>query len=107
MNIDELFDALIVAGIDLVPDGTEHLFARPQPGKAIPPEIVEALRTLKPLVLTPALQSYIRVLAAWRPANDRDLPPAPMFKARPERPLAWAAWWTAVETVRRQRKAAR
>ena len=45
---------------------------------------------------SPSLAEYLSMLQVWQPENARDLPPPP-FPERPERPIAWGAWWDAIE----------
>ena len=47
------------------------------------------------------LPNYIALLSRFEPEASGDLPPVPPFNRRPERPIAWSAWWDAVEKGRR------
>jgi len=51
-------------------------------------------------LLTPSLSDYIELLASFRPSAKGELPPVPPFEKRPERPIAWTAWWSSVERGR-------
>ncbi len=57
----------------------------------------ELLKLLNP---HPSLLEYIEILDDFQPAETGDLPPVPPFKWRPERRVAWSAWWDAVEKGR-------
>ncbi len=46
------------------------------------------------------LEGYLKYLKAWMPTSSDDLPCPPPFAHRPERPVAWSAWWDAVERGR-------
>ena len=46
------------------------------------------------------LEAYLRYLKTWTPMRLNELPHPPPFDHRPERPVAWSAWW---ETVGRGR----
>ncbi len=53
---------------------------------------------------SPSLANYLAALNAWQPENSRDLPSPPPFPDRPERPIAWRAWWDAVHKSRARRE---
>jgi len=70
----------------------------------LPEHLKRELRTHKNellRLLNPSLLEYIEILDGFQPARIGDLPPVPPFDRRPERPVAWSAWW---ETVRRGRR---
>ena len=52
---------------------------------------------------TNRLARYLAYLDSWSPGHTKDLPRVPPFNERPERPIAWAAWWDAVEKGRGHR----
>jgi len=73
------------------------------PRGCLPGYLKEELRRSKELLLkllTPSLLAYMEVLDSYRPVDSGDLPPVPPFKHLPERPVAWSAWWDAVEIGR-------
>ena len=51
---------------------------------------------------TKPLDEYLAYLNSWIGDKNVDLPVAPPFPDRPERPIAWAAWWDAVEMCRKK-----
>ncbi len=53
---------------------------------------------------SPSLAKYLAALNAWQPENAMDLPFPPPFPDRPERPIAWGAWWDAVHKSRARRE---
>ncbi len=68
----------------------------------IRPDRVSEPATNTATTATKRLARYLAYLDSWMPRDTKDLPPVPPFDHRPERPLAWSAWWDTVKTNRRK-----
>ena len=48
------------------------------------------------------LEVYLSLLRSPEVLSSEELAPVPPFRKKPERPLAWAAWWACLEGRRRR-----
>ena len=61
-------------------------------------DVVNAIRMREDSVVDDVdLEGYLSLLKSPAVLSSEDLPPIPPFRERPERPIAWAAWWACKE----------
>ncbi len=107
MDILELIGEAEVAGLKIAVDGERLRVQGPRDAEAIvrrlserKREVIAILRQEKEGMCcveeAKTLVEYCDMLRAWHPKDGHDLPPVPPFSERPERPVAWAAWWASV-----------